>query len=232
MRIVLARHGETEWSASGKHTSTTDLPLTERGRAAARRLGERLAGREFALVLASPLARALRDRARSPASSPSSSPTWPSSTTAPYEGRTTAEIREERPGWSVWEDPGGETLAQAAARADRVIARALAADGDVALFAHGHILRILGARWLELGPEHGANLALDTASLSELGFERENRALDYWNCGEQRRVIGGLGALAEVAVDPALGQPLGERRRERGWRRCAAPSSCGSGPAR
>ena len=81
----------------------------------------------------------------------------------------------------MWEDPGGETLAQAAARADRVIARALAAGGDVALFAHGHILRILGARWLELGPEHGANLKLDTASLSELGFEREIRALDYWN---------------------------------------------------
>ena len=81
----------------------------------------------------------------------------------------------------MWEDPGGETLAHAAERADRVIARALAAGGDVALFAHGHILRILGARWLELGPEHGANFKLATASLSELGYEREIRALDYWN---------------------------------------------------
>jgi len=178
--IVLARHGETEWSASGKHTSTTDLPLTERGRAAARRLGERLAGREFALVLASPLARAL-ETARLAGFEPELEPGLTELAYGPYEGRTTAEIREERPGWSVWEDPGGETLAQAAARADRVIARALDAGGDVALFAHGHILRIIGARWLELGPEHGANLKLDTASLSELGFERETRALDYWN---------------------------------------------------
>ncbi len=178
--IVLARHGETEWSASGKHTSTTDLPLTERGRAAAKRLGTRLAGREFALVLASPLARAT-ETARLAGFEPEIEPDLTELAYGPYEGRTTAEIRLERPGWSVWEDPGGETLAQAAERADRVIARALAADGDVALFAHGHILRIIGARWLELGPEHGANLKLDTASLSELGFEREIRALDYWN---------------------------------------------------
>jgi probable phosphoglycerate mutase len=178
--IVLARHGETEWSASGKHTSTTDLPLTERGRAAARRLGQRLHGREFALVLASPLARAL-ETARLAGFEPEIEPDLTELAYGPYEGRTTAEVREERPGWSVWEDPGGETLASAGRRADRVIARALAADGDVALFAHGHILRILGARWLELGPEHGANLKLDTASLSELGFERESRALDYWN---------------------------------------------------
>ena len=165
--IVLARHGETEWSASGKHTSTTDLPLTGRGQAAARGLGQRLAGRTFALVLAG--------------FDPEIEPDLTELAYGPYEGRTTAEIREERPGWSVWEDPGGETLAHAAERADRVIARALAAGGDVALFAHGHILRILGARWLELGPEHGANFKLATASLSELGYEREIRALDYWN---------------------------------------------------
>ena len=178
--IVLARHGETEWSASGKHTSTTDLPLTERGRAAARRLGERLAGREFALVLSSPLGRAL-ETARLAGFEPELEPGLTELAYGPYEGRTTAEIREERPGWSVWEDPGGETLTQAAERADRVIARALDAGGDVALFAHGHILRILAARWIGLPSEHGANFALDTASLSELGFERENRVLLHWN---------------------------------------------------
>jgi probable phosphoglycerate mutase len=178
--IVLARHGETAWSAAGKHTSTTDLPLTERGREAARGLGARLAGREFALVLASPRRRAV-DTARLAGYEPELEPDLVELDYGPYEGRTTAEIREERPGWTVWEDPGGETLAQAAARADRVIARALAAEGDVALFAHGHILRILGARWLGLPPERGASFKLGTASLSELGFERETRAFESWN---------------------------------------------------
>jgi probable phosphoglycerate mutase len=178
--IVLVRHGETEWSAAGKHTSTTDLALTERGRAAARALGNRLAGREFALVLASPRARAL-ETARLAGFEPEIDPDLVELAYGPYEGRTTAEIRQERPGWTVWQDPGGETLAAAAARADRVLARALAAGGDVALFAHGHILRIIGARWLELPPERAANLKLSTAALSELGFERETRALDYWN---------------------------------------------------
>jgi probable phosphoglycerate mutase len=178
--IVLARHGETEWSASGKHTSTTDLPLTERGRDAARALGARLAGREFALVLASPLQRAV-ETARLAGFEPALDPDLTELAYGPYEGRTTPEIREQRPGWTVWEDPGGETLADAAARTDRVIARALAADGDVALFAHGHILRILAARWLELPPERGRSFKLDTASISALGFEREERVLLYWN---------------------------------------------------
>jgi probable phosphoglycerate mutase len=178
--IVLARHGETEWSASGKHTSTTDLPLTERGREAARTLGRRLAGRPFALVLASPRQRAV-ETARLAGYEPPLEPELVELAYGPDEGRTTAEIRVQRPGWTVWEEPGGETLANAAARADRVIARALEADGDVALFAHGHILRILGARWLGLGPEHGANFKLDTASVSELGYDRETRAFERWN---------------------------------------------------
>jgi broad specificity phosphatase PhoE len=180
--IVLARHGETEWSASGKHTSTTDLPLTERGREAARTLGARLAGREFALVLASPLQRAVHT-ARLAGFEPEIDPDLTELAYGPYEGRTTAEIREQQPGWTVWEEPGGETLEAAAARCDRVITRALDAGGDVALFAHGHILRILGARWLELAPDHGAHFKLGTASLSELGFERETRAFEYWNSG-------------------------------------------------
>jgi broad specificity phosphatase PhoE len=182
MRIVLARHGETEWSASGQHTSTTDVPLTERGREAALALRERLAGREFALVLASPRARA-RETAKLAGFEPEIEPDLAEVDYGDYEGLTTPEIREERPGWSLWADgsPGGETLTQAGARADRVLARALAAGGDVAIFAHGHILRVLAARWIELPPERGASFALDTASLSELGFERENRVISHWN---------------------------------------------------
>jgi broad specificity phosphatase PhoE len=180
--IVLARHGETEWSASGQHTSRSDIPLTDRGREAAKRLGTRLQGREFALVLASPRQRA-RDTAELAGFTPEIDPDLSEIDYGDYEGRTTKEIRVERPGWSLWVDgsPGGETLAEAGARADRVLGRALAADGDVALFAHGHILRILAARWIGLPPEHGGSFALDTASLSELGFERENRVLMHWN---------------------------------------------------
>jgi probable phosphoglycerate mutase len=182
--IVLARHGETEWSASGRHTSRTDVPLTEAGRTAARRLGQKLAGREFALVLTSPRMRArdtcaeagLGDRAQVDEDLAE----WDY---GGYEGLTTPEIRVDRPGWLLWDDgvPGGETAAQVAARADRVIERALAAEGDVALFAHGHILRVIGARWLDLPPQRGGSLALSTASLSELGFEHENRVLWRWN---------------------------------------------------
>jgi probable phosphoglycerate mutase len=182
MRIVLARHGETEWSASGKHTSRTDVPLTEEGRAAAGRLRARLSGREFALVLSSPRVRAL-DTARLAGFEPEIEPDLVEVGYGDYEGRTTPEIRVDRPGWTLWRDgsPGGETLAQAGERADRVITRALAADGDVALFAHGHILRVLAARWINLPPERGASLALHTASVSELGFERENRVITLWN---------------------------------------------------
>src|SRR3954452_19109358 len=129
MRIVLARHGETEWSASGKHTSVTDLPLTERGREAAGAIGERLAGRAFALVLSSPLARP-RDTAALAGFEAEMEPTLVELAYGPYEGRTTKEIRVEQPGWSVWKEPGGETLAQAGARVDLVIARRPGAAGD------------------------------------------------------------------------------------------------------
>ena len=182
MRVVLARHGATEWSESGQHTSTTDVSLTEAGRAAARELGARLKGREFALVLSSPRARA-RDTATLAGFDPEIDPDLAEIGYGEYEGRTTPEIREERPGWTLWRDgsPGGETLAQAGERADRVIARARAAGGDVLLFAHGHILRVIAARWLELPPERGASFALHTATLSELGFEREHRVILRWN---------------------------------------------------
>jgi probable phosphoglycerate mutase len=184
MRIVLARHGETEWSASGRHTSVTDVELTDNGRRAARALGERLAGRRFALVLTSPRTRArVTCELAGYGDQAEVDPDLVEWDYGEYEGLTTPQIRESVPGWTVWThaSPGGETAAQVGARADRVIARALAADGDVAVFAHGHFLRVLGARWLELEPERGASLGLDTASLCELGFERENRVLWLWN---------------------------------------------------
>jgi broad specificity phosphatase PhoE len=182
MSIVLVRHGETEWSANGKHTSHSEIPLTERGVQAAITAGERLKGREFALVLCSPRERSRETARLAGFGAPEVDADLVELDYGPYEGRTTKEIRETRPGWSVWKEPGGETLANAAERADRAIARALAADGDTLFFAHGHILRILGARWIGLPPEHGANLLLDTATICELGFERETRALARWNC--------------------------------------------------
>jgi len=179
VRVVLVRHGATEWSASGQHTSRTDIPLTEAGREAARALA---LGREFALVLSSPRVRA-RETAELAGFEPEIDPDLVEIDYGDYEGRTTPEIREERPGWTLWRDgsPGGETLAQAGERSDRVITRALAAVGDVAIFAHGHILRVLAARWIGLPPEQGARFALDTASVSELGFERETRVIARWN---------------------------------------------------
>ena len=184
MTIVLVRHGETEWSASGRHTSRTDVPLTDTGRAAARRLGERLAGREFALVLTSPRSRA-RDTCAEAGLAGAAEVTedlaeWDY---GGYEGLTTPEIRVDRPGWLLFDDgvPGGETATQVGARADRVIERALAAGGDVAIFGHGHMLRILGARWIELAAAEGGRLALSTGAVCALGFERERRVLRTWN---------------------------------------------------
>jgi probable phosphoglycerate mutase len=182
MRIVLVRHGQTEWSASGKHTSTTDVPLTDAGRDAAERLGARLRGREFALALTSPRQRA-SETCRLAGFAAEVDADLVEFDYGEYEGLTTPEIREERPGWYLWRDgaPGGETVDDVGARVDRVLARALAADGDVALFAHGHVLRVVAARWLELPAARGGSLALDTASLSELGFEREAHVLWLWN---------------------------------------------------
>jgi broad specificity phosphatase PhoE len=182
--VMLVRHGETEWSRSGQHTSRTDLPLLEDGVHVAEALGRRLADRSFALVMASPMARA-RDTARLAGLGDDLEITEDLHELGygDYEGRTTADIRIERPGWDLWIHgaPGGEPLADAAARADRVIARAEAAGGDVALFAHGHILRVVGARWLGLPPEAAAGLALSTASLCILGHERERRVIWLWN---------------------------------------------------
>jgi broad specificity phosphatase PhoE len=182
--IVLVRHGETEWSATGKHTSVTDVPLLESGRRDAEALRDHLAGREFALVLTSPRARA-RDTAELAGFGDRAEldEDLVEVDYGEYEGLTTPEIRETVPGWTVWEhgSPGGETVDQVGERADRVIERVLSVEGDSLLFAHGHLLRILGARWIGLPARYGGNLLLHTGSLCELGFERERRALVLWN---------------------------------------------------
>jgi broad specificity phosphatase PhoE len=183
--VVLARHGATEWSRAMRHTGRTDVPLTETGRAQAEALAPRLAERDFALVLSSPLARALDtcrlagfgDRAET-------DPDLEEWDYGEYEGITSAEIRESRPGWSLWRDgcPGGESPAEVGARADRVLARVAGLDGDAVLFAHGHVLRVVAARWLELEPAGGSKLALDVATLSVLGYEHEtSRVIRAWN---------------------------------------------------
>jgi broad specificity phosphatase PhoE len=184
MEIVLARHGETEWSRDGRHTGRTDIPLTENGREQARVLGRALGEWSFGLVLSSPLERAL-DTCRLAGLGDSVETTddlleWDY---GEYEGITTPQIREGRPDWYLWRDgcPGGELPEDVGRRADRVVARVADADDDVALFAHGHILRVVAARWLGLGPEAGALLALSTATISVLGYERETRVVRRWN---------------------------------------------------
>lgn len=184
--VWLIRHGQTEWSASGRHTSRTDVPVTADGRDAAVALAPTLAAHEFALVLASPATRA-RDTARLAG--------FPDAVVDPdlrewdygdVEGLTTAEIRSRGPEWSDWTVwtgplPGGESLAEVGARAGRVLARVEAAAGDVLLFGHGHQLRILAAVALGLGPEVGARFLLDPAKVSIIGSEHELRALRVWN---------------------------------------------------
>ena len=182
--LWLIRHGETEWSASGRHTGRTDIPLTDEGIRQARALGRHLAGRSFALVLTSPLSRA----ADTCGLAGYGDVAQPSEDLLEWdygqaEGRTTAEMRAQHPGWSVWTGgpPGGETVDEVGRRTDRVIARALEASGAAALFAHAHVLRILAARWLGLPPDDGRLFALGPASLSVLGWEREGRVISRWN---------------------------------------------------
>jgi probable phosphoglycerate mutase len=178
------RHGETAWSLSGQHTGTTDLPLTESGRRLAVRMRPVLAKEAFALVLCSPMRRAretcelggLGDRA-------AIDPDLVEWNYGAYEGLTPKQIQVAAPGWLIFRDgcPGGEAPNQVATRVDRVIARARAADGDVALFAHGHVLRVLAARWIGLPPHAGQHFLLDTGTLSVLGYYREIPAVRIWN---------------------------------------------------
>jgi probable phosphoglycerate mutase len=190
-QVWLVRHGETEWARLGRHTGRTDVPLTAAGRRQARALGRRLAGHHFALVLASPLSRAA-DTARLAGFADvveldADLREWDY---GDLEGRTTADIRAEIPGWTIWSGPwpGGETAAAVGARADRVIARCRhpGLGGDTLLFAHGHLLRVLAARWLDLEPADGGIFALSTATTSVLGWERERPVIETWNVAADR----------------------------------------------
>lgn len=192
--VVLVRHGETLWSRSGKHTGRTDIPLTNEGRRQSERVGDTLRRRRFGLVLTSPLQRAaetcrlaglgdvavFREELME----------WDYGA---YEGRTTPEIRAEVPEWSLWRDgvPVGETAADVGRRVERVLGEIGAVDGDVALFAHGHVLRVLAARWLGLSPTEGRLFALDPATISILGHERETPVIRRWNESLQLEGSGG-----------------------------------------
>jgi len=183
-QIWLVRHGETEWSKSGQHTGRTDIPLTETGRRQAEALGRHLGHRPFALVLTSPLARA-RETCKlagygDAAQASDDLLEWDYGV---YEGRTTRDIQAEQPGWSIWTATiaKGEAVEHVGERVRRVIDRAAAAPGDVALFAHAHVLRILAACWLGLPPAGGRLLALGTAAISVLGHEHETRVISVWN---------------------------------------------------
>ncbi|MET8633307.1 histidine phosphatase family protein [Streptomyces sp. NPDC004096] len=191
-RILLARHGQTEWSLSGKHTGRTDVPLLEEGKRGAELLGRRLHrapfdGLDGVEVRTSPLARA-RETCEIAGFGERAS-IWDALLEwdyGAYEGRTPAEIQAVRPGWLIWRDgvPEGETLAEVGARADEVVAWARAADRDVLVFAHGHILRSVGARWLGLPLEFAARIRLNPTSLSVLGWAYGEPAIESWNdCG-------------------------------------------------
>lgn len=183
-KIYVVRHGETEWSLSGQHTGVTDIPLTENGRKTAKLYRSGLAKESFTLVLTSPLRRAretcelsgLGDKAEV-------DPDLREWNYGEYEGLTSSQIHEKAPGWMVFADgcPGGETPQQVGIRADRVIARARGAPGHVALFAHGHFLRVFAARWLGLPATAGQHFLLDTGTLSILAYYRGFPAIQTWN---------------------------------------------------
>ena len=186
--LWLIRHGETEWSAAKRHTGRTDIPLTPMGERHAAELSQTLAGRRFSLVLCSPLRRA-RPTCELAGYGAVATLTdglleWDYGI---YEGRTTEEMRQEDHGWSIWSTsiPKGESLEQVGRRAQGVIEQALKAKGDVILFAHAHILRVLTACWLGLQPEAGRLFVLRTASISVLGYERETRVITQWNVSHE-----------------------------------------------
>jgi probable phosphoglycerate mutase len=184
--VYLARHGETAWSITGQHTGLTDLPLTERGERNARSLGERLKGLTFAHVSTSPLQRARRTCELAGFGGRAAvDPELVEWNYGVYEGRTTADIRKERPDWRLFRDgcPNGESVAQIGARADRVVGRLRAAPGDVLLFSSGHFLRVLAARWLGVETSAGRYFYLGTATLSVLGYEHDLSApvIRLWN---------------------------------------------------
>ena len=180
--LVVVRHGETEWSRTGRHTGRTDVPLTDTGRREAEHLRAWLSERRFALVLTSPLQRAAETARLAGYPDAERSDDLLEWDYGRYEGRTTPEIRAEVPGWTVFRHgaPGGESADAVGARADAAIARGLGAGGDVLVFAHAHVLRVLTARWLDLPAREGRRLVLGTARAGVLGFERETRVLLRW----------------------------------------------------
>ena len=184
-QVVLVRHGTTEWSLSGRHTGTTDIALTPQGEADAAAVGESLAGMSFSAVWSSPRQRArhtaeLAALAGSPPTVREDLAEWDYGS---YEGLTSDQIAERDPGWSIWAGggPGGESPAQVAARADRVISDLLGEEGNVAVFSHGHFGRALAVRWVGLDITWGRAFRLDAGAISILGFERDQRAITRWN---------------------------------------------------
>ena len=190
--VYLARHGETAWSLSGQHTGLTDLPLTERGERNARSLAERLKGLKFVAILTSPLQRATRTCELAGFGAQAKVDRdlleWDY---GQYEGRRSSEIHKERPDWQLFRDgcPGGESPNQVGARADRVVKRVRAIEGNVLLFSSGHFLRVLAARWLGLEPGGGRYFLLSTASLSALGYEH-NRSQPVIRLWDDTRHVG------------------------------------------
>jgi broad specificity phosphatase PhoE len=188
--VYVVRHGETEWSLSGQHTGVTDIPLTENGRVVARRLQPILAKKAFSLVLTSPLGRARETCELAGVGNRAAvEPDLMEWNYGEYEGLTPRQIHAMRPGWMIFRDgcPGGEAPEQVGARADRVIARVRAAPGDVALFAHGHIFRVLVARWIGLPATAGRHFLLGTATLNVLSYYRDSPAVKVWNAPIARR---------------------------------------------
>ena len=182
--VVIVRHGETEWSRDGRHTGRTDLPLTADGERQAEELATPLRAWQFALVLSSPLQRAIETcRLAGYGAKAQLRPDLVEWDYGRYEGLTSRQIAEQNPGWSLWRDggPDGETPADVGRRVDRVIAEVRQVAGDVLIFAHGHVLRVLTARWLEEPPSGGRHYALQTATLSVLGYEHQNPVISRWN---------------------------------------------------
>ena len=184
--LWLVRHGETEWARLGRHTGRTDVPLTDLGREQARVLGRRLAGHPFGLVMTSPLARARETASLAGFGEVAQEdPDLMEWDYGALEGRETSDIQATYPGWTIWRGPwpGGETIAQVALRADRIVARVRARrePGDALVFAHGHLLRVLAARWLRLPPQSGRLLALGTGTISVLGWEHGTPVVQTWN---------------------------------------------------
>jgi broad specificity phosphatase PhoE len=189
--LILIRHGETAWSRSGRHTGRTDVPLTDAGVAAATRLVPALAGRQIVAAFTSPASRAMQTAQVAGLAGAKVDPDLQEWDYGGYEGLTSVQINATRPGWSLWRDgiiPGdaehpGETVQQVGARADAVLRRVrpLLTDGDVALVAHGHLLRVLTARWLGLAPDAGRLFRLDTGTLSRLGTEHDDPVISFWN---------------------------------------------------